>query len=149
MWGIQSSFASTPSQPRFDREMSGTMRGGGDREIAVVQVEAEESVESAQVLHAEIGERTAQREVIGLRVVARERHLHLPAVPRLEDGQLVQQREPSVRDEAARHQTAQLLFSGERAQRGVARSRPSEIHALELVTVRQMLNAVIGYVGPP
>jgi hypothetical protein len=61
----------------------------------------------------------------------------------------VQQRETSVGDEAARHQTAQLPFSGERAQRGVTRSRPSEIHALELVTVRQMLNAVIGYVGPP
>jgi len=39
--------------------------GSGDREVAVIDVEAEETVQSAQVPHAGIGERASQREVVG------------------------------------------------------------------------------------
>ena len=50
-----------------------------------------------EVLHAAIGERPAEQELIGERVdSSRRRHARLSAVPRLEDGQLVEQRDPGV-----------------------------------------------------
>ena len=56
--------------------------GCGDREMAVIDVETEETVESAQVPHAGIGERASKREVVRAAAVPDEPQLRFTTVPR-------------------------------------------------------------------
>src|SRR6185503_6924546 len=99
----------------------------------VVEIETGQSVQATHALHATIGEWTAQREVVRLGVVARQRIPDFAALPRFEHGKLVEQRDPGVGDADARREMRERALAGEGTDGAVTGSRPSEIESLELM----------------
>ena len=123
----------------------------GARQSGDVPEEArpEEPVETGKIGQATVGERAIEEQMIRFRVRAHERVLDRAAMPRLEDRQLMKQRQRRVGDAAAGLEAVELPLAGERRDQAVAGMRAEQVDALQMVAVFEVRNATVGNTALP
>ena len=119
--------------------------GRGDTKAAVVDVEAEEAVETFQPAHAIIREGPAEREMVREHLGTEQRERRLARLPGFQHRKFVQQRDSRVGQ--GDREFVQMAFARECPERAVTGGGCGQIRPLERMAMCEGTGALVGHAG--